>query len=106
MSQHFTEAETATFQSPYSRIDIEAQLEQLRDLEERARTSDSDAVIAKIRDEILQFRAGLGPDDDTYDLIVDRVVDNYGLDLLLYCEQRLAGHEEYAKTFLTDFLNK
>lgn len=90
MTQRFTKAEEE-IETLHSDADVQAQLEGLRSLALRAGRAESPAELETLHAELLSFRDSLGPDDDTYDVIVNRAVDSYGIDLMLYLERRMSG---------------
>jgi len=102
MTQRYTEAEETQLRASNPAPDTELQMSSLRVLADRAQRAGTMLAVSQVRDEVLRFRASLGPDDDTYDVLVDPLVDEYGLNLLTYCNQRLAGHPDYARRFLPE----
>ncbi len=104
MLQNFTEQEAAAIHSPYTAKDKRAQLQLLRSFALQAQAAVTLKEVASMRERVLHFRASLGPDDNTYDIIVDARIDSLGLDLLTYCNQRLNNQPEYAKQYLKELL--
>jgi len=102
MTQHFTPDEEARLraQFPVSESDATSQILQLRAFADRASHAAAPHEIVSIREEILLFLDGLGPDDNTYEVLVDPFIENCGLDILIFCNQWLNGHPDQAEPLL------
>lgn len=100
MFQRFTseEVEKLKLLRPNAR-EVALQLAELETIARQARATQTSEDLATVRETLLKFRAQLGPDDDTYEVVVDPEVDNRGTNLLCYCNLRLAGHSDHAERF-------